>query len=105
MSPYIFLAIVLAIGLRVYTMKGYFTMPQYYIEKDEKRFNLGSIATILIGIAAALSMAYAMPESFSNPLIAGITAYTAPQLVDVLISKETTNSQDFIENEDEEEGV
>ena len=103
MSPYIFLAIVFGIGLRVYTMKGYFTMPQYYVEKDETRFNLGSIATILIGIAAALSMAYAMPESFSNPIIACITAYTAPQLVDVLISKETTNSQDFIEVE--EEGV
>lgn len=103
MSPYIFLAIVFGIGLRVYTMKGYFTMPQYYIENDEKRFNLGSIATILIGITAALSLAYAIPESFSNPIIACITAYTAPQLVDVLISKETTNSQDFIEVE--EEGV
>jgi len=43
-----------------------------------------------------------MPESFANPLIAGLTAYTAPQIVDVLISKGTTNSQDFIE---EEEGV
>lgn len=100
MSPYIFLAIVFGIGLRVYTMKGYFTMPQFYVEKDEKRFNLGSIATIIIGIIAALSMAYTMPESFSNPLIAGLTAYSAPQIVDVLISKGTTNSQDF-----EEEGV
>ena len=99
MDSYIFLAIILGIGLRVYTMKGYFIMPQFYIEKDEKRFNLGSIATILIGIAAALSMAYTMPESFSNPIIAGITAYTAPQLVDVLISKGTTDSQDYIEEE------
>ena len=47
-------------------------------------------------------MAYTMPESFANPLIAGLTAYTALQIVDVLISKGTTNSQDFIE---EEEGV
>lgn len=97
MNPYIFLAIVLAIGLRVYTMKGYFIMPQFYIENDEKRFNLGSVATILIGVAAALSMAYTMPESFANPIIAGITAYTAPQLVDVLISKGATDSQDYIE--------
>lgn len=102
MNSYIFLAIILAIGLRVYTMKGYFIMPQFYVENDEKRFNLGSVATILIGVAAALSMAYTMPESFTNPIIAGITAYTAPQLVDVLISKGTTNSQDFIENENEE---
>lgn len=97
MDLYILIAIFLGIGLRVYTMKGYFTMPQYYVEKGEKRFNLGSLATIIIGIAAALSMAYTIPESFSNPIIAGVTAYTAPQLVDVLISKETTNSQDFIE--------
>lgn len=97
MDPYIFLAIVLGIGLRVYTMKGYFTMPQFYTENDEKRFNLGSIATIIIGVIAALSMAYTMPESFANPLTAGLAAYTAPQIVDVLISKGTTNSQDFIE--------
>lgn len=97
MDLYIILAIIFGIGLRVYTMKGYFIMPQFYIEKDEKRFNLGSIATILIGIIAALSMAYTMPESFSNPIIAGITAYTAPQLVDVLISKGATDSQDYIE--------
>ena len=97
MDLYIILAIIFGIGLRVYTMKGYFIMPQFYIEKDEKRFNLGSIATILIGIIAALSMAYTMPESSSNPIIAGITAYTAPQLVDVLISKGATDSQDYIE--------
>ena len=97
MNLYIFLAIIIGIGLRVYTMKGYFTIPQFYIENDEQRFNLGSIATILIGLAAALSMMYTMPESFSNPIIAGMTAYTAPQIVDVLISKETTNSQDYIE--------
>ena len=102
MDLYILSAIIIGVGLRVYTMKGYFVMPQFYIEKDEKRFNLGSIATILIGIVAALGMAYSMPESFANPLIAGLTAYTAPQIVDVLISKGTTNSQDFIE---EEEGV
>ena len=97
MSLYILLAIIFGVGLRVYTMKGYFTIPQFYIENDEKRFNLGSIATIIIGVVAALSMAYTMPDSFSNPIIAGITAYTAPQIIDVLISKGATDSQDFVE--------
>jgi len=97
MNLYILLAIIFGVGLRVYTMKGYFTVPQFYIENDEKRFNLGSIATIIIGVVAALSMAHAMPNSFSNPIIAGITAYTAPQVIDVLISKGATDSQDFVE--------
>lgn len=100
MGLYVLLAIIIGIGLRVYTMKGYFTMPQYYTENGEKRFNLGSVATIIIGVIAALGMSYAMPESFSNPIIACVTAYTAPQLVDVLVSKGTTNSQDFAEDEE-----
>ena len=34
MDLYILLAIIIGVGLRVYTMKGYFVMPQFYIEKE-----------------------------------------------------------------------
>ena len=35
MDLYILSAIIIGVGLRVYTMKGYFVMPQFYIENDE----------------------------------------------------------------------
>lgn len=82
MDIIVYIAIIFAIIVRVVIMRGSFVLPTIYKHGNEMTFNLGSLSTIIIGFAAALTLMYSSPESFANPLIAFITTYSVPQLVD-----------------------
>ena len=85
----IYLVVILVIALRVYLMKGNFILPTFYKEGNKVSFNLGSITTIIIGLVAAISLMEAQPQLFANWYAAAITAYSAPQIVDAIITKGT----------------
>lgn len=85
----ILLVVIIVIAARVYLMKGNFILPTFYKEGNKVSFNLGSIGTIIIGLIAALSLMQSNPELFANWYVAGITAYSAPQIVDSIITKGT----------------
>ena len=90
----VYVAIIVAIIVRLVLMRGSFTLPTFYRRDDEMSFNLGSLATIGVAIVAALGLMSASPELFANPTVAFITTYTAPQLVDGVI---TSGARNFIE--------
>jgi len=85
----IYCVIIVAIVFRLIIMKGSFVLPTFYRNGREVSFNLGSITTIIIGIAAAIGLGYAQPELFANPYVAFVTAYTAPQITDGVITAGT----------------
>lgn len=85
----IYCVIIVAIIFRLIIMKGTFVLPTFYRNGNEVSFNLGSITTIIIGIAAAIGLGYAQPELFANPYVAFVTAYTAPQITDGVITAGT----------------
>ena len=70
-------------------MKGSFVLPVFYRNGNEVSFNLGSVTTIIVGILAALALMETQPDLFANWYVAGITAYTAPQIVDGVITAGT----------------
>lgn len=82
----VYVAIIVAIIVRLVLIKGSFVLPTFYRNGNEFTFNLGSIATIAIGVISALGLMATSPELFSNWYIAAITAYTAPQIVDSVIT-------------------
>lgn len=82
----IYIAIIVAIIVRLVLIKGSFVLPTFYRIGNEFTFNLGSIATIAIGVIAALSLMASSPELFSNWYVAAMTAYTAPQIVDSIVT-------------------
>ena len=94
----IYAAIVAAIIVRLVLMRGSFTLPTFYRRDDEMSFNLGSISTIIVAIIAAFGLMSASPELFSSPFVAFVTTYTAPQLVDGII---TSGARNFMEVTDE----
>lgn len=85
----IVLVVIIVIAIRVYLMKGNFTLPTFYKEGNKISFNLGSVGTIIVGLVAAISLMQSSPELFANWYVAGITAYSAPQIVDSIITKGT----------------
>lgn len=85
----IYCVIIVAIIFRLIIMKGTFVLPTFYRNGNEVSFNLGSITTIIIGIAAAIGLGYTQPELFANPYVAFVTAYTAPQITDGVITAGT----------------
>ena len=89
MDIMIYVAIIVAIIVRLVLMRGSFTLPTFYRRDNEMSFNLGSISTIIIAILAALGLMYASPELFANPFVAFITTYTTPQIVDGVITSGT----------------
>ena len=109
----VYIAIIIAIILRRIIMKGTFVLPTFYRCDNTVTFNLGSISTIIIGILAALALMGTQPYLFANWYVAAITAYTAPQVVDGVITAGTryTTSVDkevFDSDEDsvdDEEGI
>lgn len=82
MDIIVYIAVILAIIVRLVIMRGTFVLPTIYKHGNEMTFNLGSISTIIIGFVTALTLMYTSPENFVNPLIAFITTYSVPQLVD-----------------------
>ncbi len=99
MNTMIYIAIILAIIVRLVLMRGSFVLPTFYRRDNEMSFNLGSISTIIIGIVAALGLMYTSPELFASPFVAFMTSYTAPQIVDGVI---TSGARNFMEVTDEE---
>lgn len=89
MDTIIYIAVVIAIVFRLVIMKGSFVLPTFYRNGNEISFNLGSITTIIVGILAAVALAYSQPDLFSNWYVAAITAYTAPQITDGIITAGT----------------
>lgn len=85
----IILVVIIVIAVRVYLMKGNFILPTFYKEGNKVSFNLGSIGTIIIGLVSAFMLMQSQPELFANWYVAGITAYSAPQIVDSIITKGT----------------
>ena len=96
----IYVAIVVAIIVRLVLIKGSFVLPTFYRNGNEFTFNLGSIATIAIGVIAALGLMASSPELFSNWYVAAITAYTAPQIVDSVITYGTR-----LNSSEEDDGI
>lgn len=85
----IYIAVIAAIIFRLIIMKGTFVLPTFYKSDNTLTFNLGSIGTIIIGVIAALGLMTSSPELFSNVYVAAVTAYTAPQIVDGIITAGT----------------
>ena len=100
----IYAAIIIAILFRLIIMKGSFVLPTFYKNGNEVSFNLGSISTIIIGLIAAFALMQSNPEMFSNWYVAAVTAYTAPQIVDGVITAGTrySNNSEPIDEDDEE---
>ena len=101
MDIMIYVAIIVAIIVRLVLMRGSFVLPTFYSRDNEMSFNLGSVSTIIIAIIAALMLAYAKPDLFASPFVAFVTSYTAPQIVDGVI---TSGARNFMEVDTEEEG-
>lgn len=98
----IYIAVVIAIIFRLIIMKGSFVLPTFYRNGNEVSFNLGSVSTIIIGLLAAFALMQTQPDLFANWYVAAITAYTAPQVVDGVITAGTRyqHSSD-VDEEDE----
>lgn len=85
----VYVVVIIAIIFRLIIMKGSFVLPTFYRNGNEVTFNLGSVATIIVAILAALALMEAQPELFANWYVAAITAYTAPQITDGVITAAT----------------
>lgn len=99
----IYVAVIIAIIFRLVIMKGSFVLPTFYKNGNEVSFNLGSVTTIIIGLLAAFALMQTSPDLFSNWYVAAVTAYTAPQIVDGVITAGTRYTQN--NNEEEDEGA
>ena len=86
MDIMIICVVIIAIIFRLVIMKGSFTLPTFYRNGNELSFNLGTVSTIIIAILAAIVMMYTAPEQFANPIVAFLTAYSAPQIVDGVVT-------------------
>ena len=95
----VYLAVIIAIIFRLIIMKGSFVLPTFYRIGNEVSFNLGSITTIIVGLLAAFMLMETNPELFASWYVAAITAYTAPQIVDGVITAGTRYSQNIEEDE------
>jgi hypothetical protein len=87
-------------------MRGNFVLPTFYKLGNEVSFNLGSLGSIIIGLLAALILMQQQPDLFSNWVVAAGTAYSAPQIVDAVITKGTrlkygSETSEDIESDDE----
>ena len=100
MDTMVYVAIIVAIIFRLVIMRGSFVLPTFYRRDNEMRFNLGSISTIIIAILAAFGLMYASPELFTSPYVAFVTAYTAPQIVDGVITSGARNFMEVAEEKD-----
>ncbi len=96
----IYIAIIVAIIVRLVLMRGSFTLPTFYRRGNEMSFNLGSISTIVVAIIAAFGLMQAQPELFANWYVAAITAYTAPQIVDGIVTSGARNFMEVPEEKD-----
>lgn len=102
MDIMIYVAIIVAIIVRLVLMRGSFVLPTFYRRDNEMSFNLGSVSTIIVAIVAAFGLMYTSPDLFASPFVAFMTAYTAPQIVDGVITSGARNFMDATDTTDEE---
>ena len=102
MDIMIYVAIIVAIIVRLVLMRGSFVLPTFYRRDNEMSFNLGSVSTIIVAIVAAFGLMYTSPDLFASPFVAFMTAYTAPQIVDGVITSGARNFMDATDATDEE---
>lgn len=102
MDVTIYIAIIVAIVFRLVIMRGTFVLPTLYRRDNEMSFNLGSISTIIIAIVAAFALMQTRPDLFANWYVAGITAYSAPQITDAIVTSGARNFMSVPENEVED---
>ena len=102
----VYVAVIGAILIRVYLMRGSFVLPTFYKLGNNLSFNLGSLGSVIVGLIAAIGLMQAQPDLFANWFVAGLTAYSAPQIVDAIVTKGTiikdSGSSDDIESVDED---
>ena len=94
----VYIAIIVAIIVRLVLMKGSFTLPTFYRRGNEMSFNLGSVFTIAIALISAFYLMHTSPQLFANPAVTFVTCYTSPQIVDAVI---TSGARNFMKVEDE----
>lgn len=98
MDIIVFVAVIVAVIFRLVIMKGSFTLPTIYKNGDEVSFNLGSLATIIVALVAAATLMVTSPELFASPLVAFLTTYSAPQILDGVATfgvRNTMNAEDI----------
>lgn len=94
MDIYSWIAVVLAIIVKLIIIKGKFVLPTVYRTGNEVSFNLGSIANIIFAIITALTLSMTDPASFANPGVAFTTALGIPYLVDGILTYGTRKTVD-----------
>ncbi len=87
MDPYIILAIVLAIIVRIIIMPGYFVLPQ----KVDGKWQLNTIGTVIVAFVGILTIYNTNQEYFATPLGAFVFAYAVPYAIDAVSSKFQSN--------------
>ena len=105
MDAMIYVAIIVAIVARLVLMRGSFTLPTFYRRGDEMSFNLGSVSTIIVAIVAAFGLMQTSPELFANPFVAFMTSYTAPQIVDGVITSGARNFMEVSDDDDDDDVI
>ncbi|OQD58717.1 hypothetical protein MBBAR_10c00580 [Methanobrevibacter arboriphilus JCM 13429 = DSM 1125] len=93
MDLLIFLAILIAIVIRIWIEKGYFLLPKVYTKSGKTYFQLNIIGTICTALITVLILYQAQPELFRTFIGALITAYTIPHLFDNVVSKAIPNEE------------
>ena len=89
-----FIAIVVAIIVKLVILKGNFVLPTIYKNGKDVSFNLGSLGNIITAVIAALGLYMGDPSAFANPAIAFLTTISAPYLVDGVITYGTRKTVD-----------
>ncbi|WP_297898218.1 hypothetical protein [Methanobrevibacter sp.] len=87
MNLLIFLAILIAIVLRIWIEKGYFLLPKIYTKDGKTYFQLNILGTVFTALITVLILYQAQPELFTSFIPALVTAYTVPHLFDNIVTK------------------
>lgn len=87
MNLLIFLAILIAIILRIWIEKGYLLLPKICNKNGKTYFQLNIIGTIFTALITVFILYQAQPELFSTFIGALVAAYTVPHLFDNIVTK------------------
>ena len=94
MDPvYVYVAIILAILVRIWIMSGYSALPFY---KDGK-FQLNIVGTVVMAFITAYALMITSPSLFADPVVTFITVYTMPHLFDNVVTKITPSPAETTE--------
>ena len=94
MDIYSWIAVIIAIVVKLVIIKGNFVLPTFYKTGNEVSFNLGSLANIIFALITALTLSMTDPASCANPAIAFTTSLGVPYLVEGVITYGARNNMD-----------